>query len=112
MKFLLKEKILLIFFSISFGLLLVSAGLIYLNLDNLSSPLILHFSVYEGVDLVGDKIDLWKIPIMGFLVFTLNLVLGAVFFYRERIITYVFLATGVFVSILVLINTAQIITLN
>lgn len=86
--------------------------MIYLNLDKLSYPLILHFSQSQGVDLVGGKIDLWGVLIMGTLVVLINTILGAVVFYRQRILTYILLTSNVLIAILALIIIGQVISLN
>lgn len=107
-----KEKILLIFLILSLLFLLISAAFIFFNAEKLSSPLILHFDSYRGVDRMGEIADLWLILILGLLAAIINSVLAEVFFYRERILAYLLSGTNVFIGLLVLIAVTVIISVN
>jgi hypothetical protein len=107
-----KEKVLRVFLVITGILFLLSLGLIYFNTKNLDTPLILHFDQIKGIDLFGEKIDLWLIWFMGFAMAVINTFLGQVFFERERILSYIFIGTNILISILLLIVVGTIISVN
>ncbi len=86
--------------------------MVYLNVGELSYPLILHFSSYFGVDAVGGRGSVWGIVAIAALVAILNAFIGATFFYRERVLTYLFFATNVLIALLSLVAVANIIALN
>ncbi len=112
MQAIVRDKIIFVFLLLTAILLVVSFVLTYFKVDALSYPLILHFNPYQGVDLMGVKADVWGIVAMGFLVVVINTVLARTLFYRERIITYIFLATNVLLALLAFIGIAHIISLN
>lgn len=107
-----KEKLLLVLIFLSLLLLVFSLGLVYFNIDKLSSPIIIHFDGLKGIDFFGQTRDLWFIWLTGFTIVILNIFLGNVFFYRERILTYLFLGSGLLISILLLVALANIISVN
>jgi hypothetical protein len=107
-----KDKILTVFLSFSLIFLLVGLVLIIVNIDNLSSPLIVHINSYVGVDMMGNINHLWSLVLMGVLVFIINFGLTNVFFYRERTISYIITTVSFIVSLFVLMNIANIIALN
>lgn len=107
-----REKILLLFLILSLIFLLASAVFIFFNTDKMGSPLILHFDIYRGVDLMGEITDLWMILASGLLAILINSVLAEVFFYRKRILSYFLAGVNIFIGLLVLIAVAVIISVN
>ncbi|MEK7086863.1 MAG: hypothetical protein AAB935_01245 [Patescibacteria group bacterium] len=107
-----REKILKIFSILSFGLLVFAILLIYFNLRRFSPPLILHFDEFRGVDFFGEKIEFFGIWFVGFAAVTINTALSEVFFHRERVLSYLFLGVNVLLSLLILIISAVVITVN
>ena len=108
----LHNRVLLIFLVLTAVLLAASALVLYLNIDKLSYPVILHFNAFQGVDLVGNKADIWSIVAMGFAVVIMNTVLSRVLFYRERLMAYILLAANVILAFFAFISVAHIISLN
>lgn len=78
----------------------------------MSQPIILHFDNFKGVDAFGDKIDVWGIWLMGLAMILINLVLGELFFYKERVVSYLLVSVNILISILILIISAVIINVN
>lgn len=109
---LLKEKIILIFLCISLAFLLSGLILILANANNLSSPLITHINAYTGVDMMGGISHLWILFSMGTLIFLINLGLIYLFFFRERIVSYIILGVTFLTSLLTLVSIGNIIALN
>lgn len=112
LKKLFKDKILLSLVLLSLALILAGILLIYLNIDSLSYPLILHFNEFQGVDLVGESDNLWGVGIMAGVIFLINLTLAAGLYLRERILSYILLSVNLLISILSLIGISNIILLN
>ena len=109
---LLKDKILLIFSGLSLIMLVASLILVYANIKELSSPLIIHINAFQGVDMMGGIDNLWNILLMGALIFVINNALANVFFLRERILSYIIFTINFIISLFILINVANIIMLN
>jgi hypothetical protein len=76
-------------------------------------PIILHYNVYFGVDILGEWWQFYFLPGVGSVFFLVN-ILMAYFFYerRERIAAYLFLLGAFFVQVGVLISGAVIIRIN
>ncbi len=107
-----KERVLLIFIILSFSLLFFSLGLVYFNIRELSSPVIIHFDGLRDIDPFGKVGDLWFIWLTGFVIVLINVFFGNFFFYRERVLAYLILGTTLLFSILHLVALAQIISVN
>ena len=108
----LKEKTLIIFLIIGGIFMLSSLGLLYFNSSNLIPPIIIHFDSYQGVSFLGTLTDLWSIWLVGFIMIIINFGLSEVFFYRERLLSYLFVGTNIIIALLVLIILAVIISVN
>ncbi|MDI6820902.1 MAG: hypothetical protein QMD65_01860 [Patescibacteria group bacterium] len=106
------QKILFFALVLSLAIFLVSAGLIATHIGNLPDTTIIHFDSFSGIDFFGEPLDLWWIWGIGIFMAIINIVLGNEFFYRERIATYLFFATNLLISILILIVIATIISVN
>ncbi len=97
---------------LSLIVLFITLILIILNKESLNQPIILHYDSFGGIDLFGTPNDLWGIWLAGLVTGVVNVFLGAAFFYRERILTYLFLGANVVIAILVLVAVANIISVN
>jgi len=60
----------------------------------LSSPLILHYNSYLGIDLYGDTISFLLFPLLGLLISLFNFTLGTVLFFSKRYSPFVVLPAG------------------
>lgn len=92
--------------------MIFSLGLVFLNVRQLTSPVILHFDRFRAIDFFGQPADLWGIWLTGLIILLLNLFLSHQFFYRERALTYVLLGANLLIAILVLVALATIISVN
>lgn len=61
---------------------------------NLSSPLILHYNAYMGIDLYGDTNSFMMFPLLAFLVSLFNFILGIILFFSKRYTPFVVLPAG------------------
>jgi len=76
-------------------------------------PIILHYNVYLGVDIIGDWWQMYFLPIIGNLFFLVNTAL-AYFFYqkRERLAAYIFLLASFFVEAGIFIAISGLMMIN
>jgi hypothetical protein len=107
-----KSRILVSLTALSAVLVLVSVGVVFFNLEVLPSKLIIHFDAFRGVDFFGDITDVWWLTGLVACMVALNLGLAVGFFYRERIASYLLVATNVLLSLLLLIAIVTVISVN
>jgi len=107
-----KHKLLVVFLVIT-GLILALGGVIIVgNAGNLPQQLILHFDSFHGIDMFGEYADLWLVWITGFMFAVLNAVLAEEFFYKNRVLTYIFLSVNVIIALLTLIVVSTVISVS
>lgn len=76
-------------------------------------PIILHYNVYFGVDLIGDWWQAYFLPLIGLVVLATNVVLGFLFYcQKERIISHVLLLAAAVVQVVIAIGMAGLIRIN
>lgn len=76
-------------------------------------PIILHYNVYFGVDLIGDWWQSYSLPLVGMLTLLTNASMGFIFYcQKERVIAHVLLLAAVFVQIIVTIGLIGLIRIN
>jgi len=63
---------------------LILFGFLAARLPNLDPQLPLHFNSLGQADRIRPKIELFALPVIGLLILGANLVLGLVFYRRER----------------------------
>lgn len=71
----------------------------------------LHYNIYFGVDLLGDKKEIFKLPSTGAIFFLLNFALSFFLYERERILSYFLIIAGFFVQIFLFASALLIISL-
>jgi len=107
-----KEKSLRMIFMLGGGIILVSFIFIAFRVGRLTTPVILHFDNFNGIDLFGDRSNVWGVWFLGFIIAFMNAGFAEFFYYRSRILSYVFLTTNFFVSILLLVAVSVIVAVN
>lgn len=108
----LRNKSLLIIFGVSFGILVLTGIIAYLNLAEITTPLIIHFDAYKGIDFLGNKIDVFNILIVAGVIFLINLILAELIFDRQRLLSFNFAFVSLVVSVLIFIAILVIISIN
>lgn len=95
-----------LFLSVSFGILLFF-------IRPREAPIVLHYNVYFGVDLLGAWWQAYLLPIGGILILLAHLILAR-FFYREkdRIAAYLILLSTNFILFGIAIAAASIAFVN
>lgn len=104
--------------SLSVGLILASlvglAGLlvyVYAWVPNLPQLLPLHYNGSGSVDLIGPRIDLFKMPAIGAIVFGADLTLATILHRRERMAAWLLLTGSVLVQLMLIVATINIVRL-
>jgi hypothetical protein len=75
---------------------------------SLSARLALHFDAQGRVDRIGQRGELFALPIIGLIVLTVNLILGFLLYRRERVGAYLVWGSGVAVHVLLWLALGQL----
>jgi hypothetical protein len=96
--------------------LLVNAtnwGLIAFFIRPVDFPIILHYNVYFGVDVIGSWWQVYFLPLIGLLILSVNTVLGYLFYQqKERIAAHLLILATFIVQIVVTIAVASLLIIN
>lgn len=106
------EKTLRVVFILIAAILFGSFLFVVFSSDALTSPVILKFDGDRGITMFGEKSNVWGIWILGFCIIALNTVLSEFFFFRERMLSYVFLGTNMLIAVLLFIIISVIMAVN
>lgn len=76
-------------------------------------PIILHYNVYFGVDMIGDYRQAYLLPLIGLVLLIVNLIL-AMYFYsqKERIASYILLMATLMVELSLIVGSSSVILIN
>lgn len=102
-------------FSLALGINLIIWILLYFKffpLRSLGDLVPLHYNVYFGIDLVGKWYKIFIIPLAGFIIFLINLILYCTLYLKEKMIKYFLGIAGLFSQIVLLIASFTIILIN
>jgi TRAP-type C4-dicarboxylate transport system permease large subunit len=76
-------------------------------------PIILHYNVYFGVDMVGNYKSVFLVPLIGLALFLVNFFLSVYFYHRkERIASYLLLMAALMIQLSLLVAVFSIIIIN
>ncbi|MDO8529347.1 MAG: hypothetical protein Q7S18_01630 [bacterium] len=76
-------------------------------------PIVLHYNVYLGVDIIGDWWQMYFLPIIADVFFAVNTFLAYAFYQKkERLAAYIFLLTSFFAQAGILIAIAGLVMIN
>lgn len=87
--------------------------ILWIWIEPVEFPIILHYNVYFGVDSVGDYRQVYILPFVGLILFLINLLL-AMYFYaqKERIASYVLLIGTLMIQLSLIVASASVILIN
>jgi len=76
-------------------------------------PIILHYNVYFGVDLIGGYGQVYLLPLIGLILFIINLILS-IYFYKqkERIASYILLMAMLMIQLSLIVASISVILIN
>lgn len=101
----------------------VIIGALFLNVVNwiliaffdrpVDFPIILHYNVYFGVDVIGAWWQVYFLPAIGLTVLLVNTTLGYLFYcQKERIVAHLLMLGTFIVQIIMTIAVASLLTIN
>src|SRR5207302_1374400 len=63
-------------------------AVLYSKVKPNQSNVLLHYNVIWGADMIGKSLYLYWIPLLALILLVLNVILGAVFYKKEKLVTY------------------------
>lgn len=85
---------------------------VYVSFAENTDLLVVHFDSYKGIDFLGTRVDVLGFLMVSLAINVINFSLAAAFYNRERFLSRLFVYFSVFFSLLILISTAVIISIN
>ena len=98
---------------LSFIANLVNWVIIWAWIKPVDFPIILHYNVYFGVDLIGDYRQAYILPLIGIILLVVNLLL-AIYFYaqKERIASYILMIAALMIQLGLIVGSTGVILIN
>jgi hypothetical protein len=91
----------------------INWGLIAFFIRPVDFPIILHYNVYFGVDVIGAWWQVYYLPLIGLLILAVNTILGYLFYQqKERIVAHLLMLATFIVQIAVTIAVAVLLIIN
>ena len=76
-------------------------------------PIILHYNVYFGVDVIGRWWQVYFLPLIGLIILLINSSLGFLFYgQKERIVAHLLMLATFIVQIVITIAVASLLLIN
>lgn len=92
---------------------LINWALILVYIRPVDFPIILHYNVYLGVDLIGGWWQVYLLPSIGVIILLGNTLLAFwLFVQQERIASYILLLAALIIQFSLIIASASIIAIN
>ncbi len=107
-----KNKYFLLASALAAVLNLASWLLVFFRFNEKDINIILYYNILFGVEYQGAVRELFTIPIVGLLLFLMNLVIIRFVYHREKFIFYMMLAASAVIQIFVLIAVVAIVLVN
>lgn len=110
--FFIKDKLIFLTAIAGFLVNLASWFILFWQIKPGSGNLLLHYTVYFGVDWVGEWYKIFTAPLVGLLILVLNFFLAFFIYQKQRIISYLLLLSSLFVEIVVGLYAIFLIIMN
>ncbi len=107
-----KNKYFLSASALALALNLAAWLLVFFKFSGKDINIILYYNILFGVEYQGAVRELFTIPVIGLLIFSMNLVIIKFVYHKEKFIFYLLLAASLVSQIFVLIAIAAIILVN
>lgn len=92
---------------------LASWAILIFYIRPIDLPIVLHYNVYLGVDVIGDWWQAYFLPIISNLFLLTNTILAYIFYQKkERLAAYIFLLASFFVQAGILIAISSLMMIN
>ena len=102
----------LVSISASLAINLFTWGWLLFYIRQQEEPLFLHYTVLFGVDYTGEWYQVFFVPLTGFIILIVNMILGWFLFERDVFAGYVMNAMSVFLQIVLLVTSLFLVFLN
>lgn len=96
----------------SFGLLAIMFIALAVMIRPTTEQVILHYSVYFGIDLIDAWYAVYLVPAIGTFIFLLNSALAIGWYQRERVISFLLIGATTFLEIILTIAVTLMIWIN
>jgi hypothetical protein len=91
----------------------INWGLIAFFIRPVDFPIVLHYNVYFGVDVIGAWWQLYFLPAIGLIILIINTVLGYLFYQKqERIIAHLLMLATFIAQISMTVAVASLLIIN
>lgn len=107
-----KNRTTILLMIVVFVLNLVGWGIIYIKIKPSDIPFTLHYSVYQGIDLLGPWHKLYTLPGLGLIIGLVNISLSYLIYSEERTASYLLLAGAILFQTLILVGVVALILVN
>ncbi len=107
-----QDKILIILFLLSLFLNLALYLAIYWLIKPSLDSLILHYTVYFGIDLIGQWYKLYLMPIVGSFLFLVNFPLALFFYKKEKVASYLLTSVTFLIELFLAVGGGLLIWVN
>lgn len=108
----LSDKVNLVSFVLAFLLNLAGWILPYFLIKPQAEPIILHYNIYFGVDLIGEWYRIFFLPAIATVLLLINIALGAMNYRKDATISKIFFGGTVIIQLLALISTYLLTSIN
>lgn len=85
---------------------------IYFKVPAAAAPFILHYNIFFGRDLLGERWQLFQAPFTGLVIMAVNFTLGWLLFAKDRFLTWMILAATIACEALLVYASGVIISIN
>lgn len=109
---LLRDAQLRALFALSLTAFLFTLAMMYVRVGDIRDLLIAHFDAYRGIDATGGRLDLFLMPLAGLFALVLNMALASALYFRERFAARLFAFASFALSLLILIASFAIMSVN
>ena len=89
-----------------------SWGWLALQVPHTAEQVFLHYTILFGVDQIGERGQIFLVPLVGFGLLVLNFLLGWVLYRKDWFYSYALVGIGVILNIYVVISSVLVVFLN
>ncbi len=108
-----RNTIVLWLLAVSFLVDLANAVSLVIFVQPVDFPIILHYNVYFGVDVLDSFEKVYLMPLIGAFLFIVNTLLGLYFYQqKERIASYILAIANLMIQLSLLVASISIILIN
>lgn len=110
-RFLIKDKV--IFLSVIAILLINFATWMNLFRIKKADGLIpLHYNIYFGIDYMGEWYKIFTLPIIGLIIFSVNLFISIFVYFKDKFISYILLVSAILIQIILFLSSLAVVWIN